>query len=109
MAEEFEDLREVAWHPRFANLVVGHGGARQDFISAFASGRPHHAWLVTGPVGIGKATLAYDLAQHVLAQSGNRGPGPALAACACPPGHGCAGTWPRRHQAAQAQGRNLRR
>ena len=71
MAEDFEDPREVVWHPRFASRVAGHDGAREDFMSAFASGRPHHAWLVTGPLGIGKATLAYDLAQHVLAQSGN--------------------------------------
>jgi DNA polymerase-3 subunit delta' len=32
----------------------------------------HHAWLVTGAKGIGKATLAYRLATHVLARPGER-------------------------------------
>src|SRR5262249_56233247 len=29
--------------------------------------RLHHAWLITGPRGIGKATLAFRFARHVLA------------------------------------------
>jgi DNA polymerase III subunit delta' len=31
------------------------------------SGRMHHAWLVTGPDGVGKATLAYRFARRLLA------------------------------------------
>lgn len=31
-----------------------------------ASGRMHHAWLLTGPKGVGKATLAYRLIRRVL-------------------------------------------
>lgn len=34
--------------------------------SSFQSGRMHHAWLLTGPVGVGKATLAYRLIRRVL-------------------------------------------
>jgi len=34
---------------------------------AMDSGRMHHAWLLTGPSGIGKATLAYRFARHLLA------------------------------------------
>jgi DNA polymerase-3 subunit delta' len=32
----------------------------------------HHAWLIVGPEGIGKATLAYRLARHVLARPEER-------------------------------------
>ncbi len=71
MAEEPEDPREVPWHPRFAPEVVGHDAAMQHFTEAFAAGRPHHAWLLMGPMGIGKATLAYKLAAHVLAVGSN--------------------------------------
>lgn len=69
MVEISEDTREVAWHPRFAKAVIGHNVARENFIKAFASGRPHHAWLISGTKGIGKATLAYHLAGHVLGGS----------------------------------------
>ena len=70
MAEELVDPREVAWHPRHAQQILGHQEPKNRFEEAFKSGRPHHAWLMTGPSGIGKATLAYQLAGHVLA-SGN--------------------------------------
>jgi DNA polymerase III subunit delta' len=69
LADEVEDPREVPWHPRFAVSVRGHDVAFDGFKDAFASGRPHHAWLLTGPMGIGKATLAYAMARHVLSQS----------------------------------------
>jgi DNA polymerase III subunit delta' len=69
MAEENDDPREVAWHPRFAAKVLGHDAAFQNFASALASGKPHHAWLLTGPSGIGKATLAYKMARHALSQT----------------------------------------
>ena len=31
------------------------------------AGRMHHAWLITGPEGVGKATLAYRFARRLLA------------------------------------------
>ena len=68
MAEETEDPREVAWHPRHAAELVGHSETANRFYRAFDDGKPHHAWLLTGPQGIGKATLAYRLAGHVLGQ-----------------------------------------
>jgi DNA polymerase-3 subunit delta' len=67
MAEPNEDPREVPWHPRMAEAVVGHEAATAQFLKAFTSGKPHHAWLIHGPKGIGKATLAYHLAGQVLA------------------------------------------
>ena len=39
---------------------------------AFASGRMHHAWLIAGIEGIGKTTLAYHIAQHVLSGGENK-------------------------------------
>lgn len=66
MAEDQDDPREVAWHPRFAPDVVGQDVATAAFTASFASGRPHHAWLMTGSQGIGKASLAYKLARYVL-------------------------------------------
>ncbi len=69
MAADAEDPRETAWHPRRATEVVGHSQAADDFYKAFQLGKPHHAWLITGPKGIGKATLAYRLASHVLGRN----------------------------------------
>jgi DNA polymerase III subunit delta' len=68
MAEDNEDPREVLWHPRLAAQIVGQEAAAAQFYKAFDTGKPHHAWLLTGPKGIGKATLAYRLAGHVLGQ-----------------------------------------
>jgi DNA polymerase III subunit delta' len=66
MADENEDPREVPWHPRHAAQLIGHGESAGQFHKAFEAGKPHHAWLLTGPKGIGKATLAYRLAGHAL-------------------------------------------
>jgi DNA polymerase-3 subunit delta' len=54
-------------HPRFTQQLFGHQLAVERLATAFAAGRLHHAWLLAGPEGVGKATLAYRLARHVLA------------------------------------------
>jgi DNA polymerase-3 subunit delta' len=54
-------------HPRETATLFGHGEAEAAFLAAARSGRLHHAWLVGGPRGIGKATLAYRIARFVLA------------------------------------------
>ncbi|AQS84774.1 DNA polymerase III subunit delta' [Acetobacter aceti] len=52
---------------RAASLhVVGHDAAFSAFDEAFASGRLHHAWLLTGPAGIGKLPLAFRMARRLL-------------------------------------------
>ena len=38
-------------------------------LDAIRAGRMHHAWLITGPEGVGKATLAYRFARRLLAGS----------------------------------------
>jgi DNA polymerase III subunit delta' len=68
MADDSEDPREVPWHPRYATSIIGHDAAMTGFKAAFTSGRPHHAWLITGPSGIGKASFAYNVAKFVLSQ-----------------------------------------
>jgi DNA polymerase-3 subunit delta' len=45
----------------------GDPAAEQTLLEAFRSGRVHHAWLMCGLKGIGKATLAYRFARFVLA------------------------------------------
>jgi len=54
-------------HPRETTLLFGHGEAEQTLLEAYRSGRIPHAWLIGGPSGIGKATLAYRMARFVLA------------------------------------------
>jgi len=53
-------------HPRETYDLIGHKGAEAKFLLAQASGRLHHAWLVTGTPGVGKATLAYRMVRHIL-------------------------------------------
>jgi len=54
-------------HPRETRKLLGHAETERELAQAFASGRMHHAWLIAGPEGIGKATLAYCLARYILA------------------------------------------
>lgn len=61
------DRVEGAPHPRDTLKLLGHDHAEADFLSAFNSGRLHHGWLISGPSGIGKATLAWRLARFLLA------------------------------------------
>jgi DNA polymerase-3 subunit delta' len=54
-------------HPRETLDLVGHAAAEATLLGAYKSGRVPHAWLISGPAGIGKATLAYRFARFVLA------------------------------------------
>jgi DNA polymerase III subunit delta' len=57
----------MAPEPRANPSLLGHGMAEAAVIDAVRSGRMHHAWLITGPDGVGKATLAYRIARWLLA------------------------------------------
>jgi len=46
--------------------LFGHEAAERAVLEAWSSGRMPHAWLIAGPAGIGKATLAYRIAKFVL-------------------------------------------
>jgi len=60
------DQFDGAPHPRDQFAFFGHREGEGAFIEGLRSGRLHHAWLIGGPQGIGKATLAYRLARAVL-------------------------------------------
>jgi DNA polymerase-3 subunit delta' len=61
-------------HPRETLELYGHAPAEAMLAQAFAGGRLHHAWLLAGRSGIGKATLAYRMARYVLARPEERDP-----------------------------------
>ncbi len=53
--------------PRANPDLVGHQEAARSLEAAARSGRLHHAWLICGAPGIGKATLAWRFARWLLA------------------------------------------
>ena len=61
------DRTEGAPHPRETARLFGHAHAEAEFLQSFQQSRLHHAWLITGPKGVGKATLAWRLARFLLA------------------------------------------
>ena len=68
--ENFEsDKNSYAPHPRKTVKLIGHVHARKMFIDSYQSGKLHHAWLLHGPKGIGKATLAWELTKLLLNDS----------------------------------------
>jgi len=60
------DRIEGAAHPRHTTHLVGQNAAEAAFLKAHAAKRLHHAWLLTGPRGVGKATLAWRVARFLL-------------------------------------------
>src|SRR6218665_4019282 len=54
-------------HPRENFSLLGQDVALGRAARALRAGRPPSAWLITGPPGIGKATLAYRIARYLLA------------------------------------------
>ncbi len=69
MSDEATDPTRVpgAPHPRETARLIGQDAAEAAFLDAFTTGRLHHAWLITGPRGVGKATLAWRIARFLLA------------------------------------------
>ena len=64
--------------PRQNSLLLGHETAEAVFLSAVRSGRLPHAWLISGPEGIGKACFAYRAARFMLAGGLQAESGPSL-------------------------------
>ncbi len=71
MTDEFEDGAVPT--PRENPHLLGHRQAEKTLLDAWNSGRLPHGWLITGPRGIGKATLAFRFARFVLSRDENSG------------------------------------
>jgi DNA polymerase-3 subunit delta' len=67
-----DEAPENVPQPRANPYLVGHEAAEKDYLAAWNSGRLAHAWLICGPRGIGKATLAYRMARYALAQGAQK-------------------------------------
>lgn len=63
--ERHDDIDGVP-SPAETRALVGHEAARTELEDAVRSQRLHHAWLLQGPLGAGKATLAFDFARRLL-------------------------------------------
>jgi DNA polymerase III subunit delta' len=50
-------------------VIVGQDRAVEQFASAWVSRKLHHAWLLAGPKGVGKASYAHAAARRVLADA----------------------------------------
>jgi DNA polymerase III subunit delta' len=61
-------------HPRFTPDLYGHAQAEATLRNGFRQNQLHHAWLIAGPEGIGKATLAWRFVRYALAAEAARDP-----------------------------------
>ena len=50
-------------------MIIGQDRVVEQFATAWASRKLHHAWLLAGPKGVGKASFAHDAARRVLADA----------------------------------------
>lgn len=66
LAPEQHDTLEGVPEPAETPVLVGHEEAAGMLVNAYRSGKLPHALMFVGPVGIGKATLAFHLAHHLL-------------------------------------------
>ena len=62
-------------HPRDAFQLEGAESQETAFLEAISRGRMHHAWLLTGPEGVGKATFAFRAARRLLGAAPDLGNG----------------------------------
>ncbi len=62
------EIQSLSPDPRANPDLRGHAAAEATLLSAWNSGRLPHAWLIAGPRGVGKATLAFRFARFAMAQ-----------------------------------------
>ena len=60
IADRIEGLKQPYEH----SVLKGQEEAEAHFLEAACSGRLHHAWLLSGPTGCGKATFAFRMARY---------------------------------------------
>lgn len=63
---DVQGVLDGAIPPQENTKLFGHDEAEQFLAQSYRSGKGHHAILIEGPEGIGKATLAFRFANHVL-------------------------------------------
>jgi hypothetical protein len=66
MSEQDSDREGDLPHPRERTDLFGHVTAERALAQSYAEGRVPPAWLIGGPRGLGKATLAYRFARILL-------------------------------------------
>jgi DNA polymerase-3 subunit delta' len=79
------DPADAVAKPRANPFLIGQETAEAEVLHAWTGGRMSHAWLLTGPQGVGKATLAFRIARFVLAQPGPEEAGAGLFGAPPPP------------------------
>lgn len=79
LAPEQHDTLEGVPEPAENPHLVGHEQAKAMLTGAYRAGKLPHALILAGPVGIGKATLAFHLAHHLLKYPDHRTAPEALA------------------------------
>lgn len=67
------DFRRLVWdridgipYPGEHQNLFGHDEALNKFAEIYSNGRMHHAWLISGQKGIGKASFALNIAGHIF-------------------------------------------
>ena len=63
--EQYDSLPEIV-EPAENPVLIGHRPEAENLVRAYRKGRLHHALMLCGPRGIGKATFAFALARHLL-------------------------------------------
>ncbi|PZM10717.1 DNA polymerase III subunit delta' [Rhizobium tubonense] len=66
MSEERSGVLDGAIPPTENTRLFGHEAAEEFLAHSYRSGKGHHAVLIEGPEGVGKATLAFRFANYVL-------------------------------------------
>lgn len=76
--------------PKETRDLFGHTLAERQLLDAYRSQRMHHAWLLTGPRGIGKASLAFRAARFLLENPDPAAPAAEAALDLCVPAESAA-------------------
>lgn len=72
LAPERHDTLDGVPEPAENPSLVGHAEAADMLVQAYRSGKLPHALILSGPVGIGKATLAFHMTHHLLKHPDHR-------------------------------------
>jgi len=72
MATTADPVTDEVWPPppHLNADLLGQEAAEKELLEALHGGSFAHAWLIAGPQGIGKATLAHRFARYILSQGG---------------------------------------